>query len=236
MTPTKSLAIQTALAGDWKKAIEINKELLKENDEDLDTLNRLAHAYVATGHPKEAKNTYQKVLKLDPKNPIAIRCLKRLPGVLRRETSYSNHQSLTALFLEESGKTKVVELINVAEPKLILLLSPGETVHLRVKRMKVFVLDSKNTYIGMLPDNLGKRLLSFINGGNIYDAFVKSVQNHNVSIFIKETKRANKFKNQPTFTLLEKTKTKFDKSTPKEEKRKPTEEEDQEEVEDEEES
>lgn len=209
----KSQAIQTALSGDWRKAIELNSELLKENPDDLDTLNRLAHAYAALGKIKEAKNTYQQVLKLDTKNPIALRNIKRLVGNANSKNNGSptNLHMLSTMFLEESGKTKVVELVNVAEPKIISSFSPGEIVHIRVKRMKVFVLDEKNHYIGMLPDNVGKRLLVFLKGGNSYDAFIKSIQNHNISIFIKETKKAYKFRNQPSFALFEKTKTKLDK-------------------------
>ena len=235
MTPTKSQAIQTALSGDWKKAVVLNKELLDETPTDIDTLNRLGHAYSELGKVKEAKSTYQKVLRLDTKNPIALRNFKRLSSSKNLKTDRHPLHILSTMFLEESGKTKVVELVNVAEPKLISQLSPGQAVHLRIKRMKVFVLDENNQYIGMLPDNLGKRLLLLMNGGNTYEAYIKSIQDHNVSVFMREIKRANKFRNQPTFTLLEKTKSKIDKLPRNEDKQKPKEEH-QEEDEEEEES
>ena len=74
----KNQAIQTALEGNWQEAIAINKSLVQENPEDMDALNRLALAYTIMGKLKEAKSTYQKVLDLDPLNPIALRNLKKL--------------------------------------------------------------------------------------------------------------------------------------------------------------
>ncbi len=224
MTSLKSQAVHTALSGEWNEAIHLNQALLKEDPQDIDTLNRLAYAYSAIGDVKHAKSTYQKVLKLDTKNPIALRNLKRLTltpmktyKILKKGKGGNSHDetyqgviNVSSLFLEESGKTKVLELVNMADPRHISILIPGEPLFLRVKRSKVFAYDRKNQYIGMLPDNTGKRLLAFIKGGNCYDAWVKAIQNHRVSIFVKESKRAIRFKNQPSFTFGEKNK-KFDK-------------------------
>ena len=81
MTALISQAIQTALVGDWQNAIALNEQILQENPNDIDTLNRLAFAYLSVGKPKDAKSLYEKVLSLDMKNPIAIRNLKRLNDV-----------------------------------------------------------------------------------------------------------------------------------------------------------
>ncbi len=51
----------------------------------------------------------------------------------------------------------------------------------------------------MLPDSIGMRLTDFIQGGNEYTASIRSVSDKNVVVFIKETKRAEKFKNLPSF-------------------------------------
>ena len=50
-----------------------------------------------------------------------------------------------------------------------------------------------------MPDDLGKRLIKFMKGGNKYEAFVKSANSQNVTIFIHELKRSSKFKDQPSF-------------------------------------
>ncbi len=206
MTPLKAQAIQTALMGDWENAIALNQLLLDESPNDIDTLNRLAFAFASQGNNKEARNIYQKVLQLDIQNPIAMRNLKRL-GV---SSGKNNHvlppMHMTNLFIEEPGKTKVVELINVADKKVISPLRSGEGLQLCIKRMKIFILDMNKQYIGMLPDDLGKRLIKFMDGGNKYDAFVKSVENNKVIIFARETYRANRFKNQASFISSDKAK------------------------------
>ena len=81
MIPLKTQAIQTALSGDWTHAILLNQEILTENPDDIDTMNRLAFAFMSAGQVKDAKQVYQRVLELDFKNPIALRNLKRLSNV-----------------------------------------------------------------------------------------------------------------------------------------------------------
>lgn len=219
MTLLKTQAIQTALVGDWNLAISLNQELLKTNPNDIEALNRLAFALSVLGRVKEAKSIYQKVLSLDTLNPIALRGLKRLYGTSQVKHANSNNnicqptlKQLSNLFLEETGKTKVIELINIAEPKIIAILRTGEFVNLCIKRLKIFVLRKENQYIGMLPDNIGKRLIKLLKGGNCYEAYIKAVENNHVTIFIKETKRSQRFKNQPSFISTDKSTLVFEKA------------------------
>lgn len=206
MTPLKLQAIQTALMGDWNAAVTLNQTLLEDNPDDIDTLNRLAFAFASLGDVKQAKSLYQKVLSLDMQNPIATRNLRRLTGGFAKAAVNANGLPMNNIFIEEPGKTKVIELVNVAEQKIISLLRCGETLTLGPKRMRIFVLDSNKQYIGMLPDDISKRLIKFINSGNKYEAYVKTVDNHRVIIFIKETKRSLRLKNQPSFASFEKSK------------------------------
>lgn len=206
MISLKNQAIQTALVGDWTSAVSLNEELLKADPNDIETLNRLGYAYSILGKTKAARITYQKVLELDSQNPIAIRNLKRLKGDSNKNSNYQSSalNRTNTIFIEETGKTKVTELINCATPSTISHLITGELVTLSIKRLKIFVLDTQKTYIGMLPDNIGKRLIRFINGGNTYEAYIKSVDKNHVVIFIRESKRALRFKSQSSFIINEK--------------------------------
>ena len=206
MTPLKTQAVQTALMGDWDTAILLNQLLLKENPNDIDTLNRLAYALASTGDTKKAKDIYQKVLALDVQNPVAIRCLKKLTVIGKHHLNGQAMQQMNNIFIEEPGKTKVIELVNIADPKVISQLRCGEILTLSLKRMKIFVLDLQKRYIGMLPDDMSKRLIRFLHGGNTYAAYVKTSDNSKVMILIRETLRVPKFKNQPSFTASERTK------------------------------
>lgn len=213
MTLLKTQAIQTALTGDWQAAIHLNEKLLEENPDDIETLNRLAFAHVSCGNTKEARGLYQKVLTLDTQNPIAMRNLKRL-GSSTKSSQNGNPVLMNNIFIEESGKTKVIELINVAEQKIISQLHSGQHIELSVKRMKIFALDSEKQYIGMLPDDISKRLIKFVNGGNKYEAYIKTVNSHQVIIFMKEIKRAARFRNQPSFIQNDRSKFQLTNNVP----------------------
>lgn len=202
MIPLKSQAIQTALVGDWNNAVTLNKQILETRPDDIDALNRLAFAYLSVGQPKKAKSLYEKVLTLDMKNPIAIRNLKKLSNVKNSKMSVP----LNNLFIEEPGKTKVIELLNIADKKIISRLRFGEMLELKIKRSKIFALDSENQYIGMLPDDICQRLIKFINAGNEYDAYVRTIDGNKIYILAREIKRVKKFKDEPSFVSTEKTK------------------------------
>lgn len=198
MKITSNQAIQTALTGNWEEAIKLNKSLLVDNPRDVEALNRMGLAYTILGKSKSAKNTYQKVLEIDPLNSIAIKNLKKNKSDSVKEPGDSVVIQVNNIFLEETGKTKVVELINLAQAEVLLTLQTGQSVDLSAKRLKIFISQGKK-YIGVLPDDIGKRLIKFIKGGNKYEAFVKSSDHQNVTIFIRELRRVTKFKDQPSF-------------------------------------
>lgn len=215
MTSLQNQAINTALTGDWEKATKINKTLVKEDPQDIDALNRLAFAFSILGKAKDARLTYLKVLKIDPLNSIALRNIQRIPpGSLNASSTTNNGYKLSNIFLEEPGKTKIVELLNIAPLRVINHLQTGQLLILTIKRLKVFVLLGKQ-YIGMLPDDIGKRLIKFIGGGNTYEAYVKSANGRTLIIFIRETKRAQKYKDQPSFVYGTESVLSLDKQTKK---------------------
>lgn len=199
--PSKNLAIQTALSGDWQNATSINKALLNDNPKDIEALNRLAFAFTILGKIKEAKACYKKVLEIDSLNPIALRNIKRLSDS-KSLGKISKKQSATYVhntFLEETGKTKIIELVNLAQPRITVSLRVGQPLVISIKRLKIFIQDMDRQYLGVLPDDIGKRLIKFIKGGNQYETYVRSASNHSVLVFIKEVKRTTRFKNQPSF-------------------------------------
>lgn len=196
-----SQAIQAILQGDWNNAITFNLQVLEQNPDDVETLNRLAFAYSALGKVNKARAMYQKVLEIDECNPIALKNLKKLNDGSSRKNGFATFAINNNMFLEEVGKTKVVTLVNTAPPSMLRTLQAGQPLTLCIKRNKIFVLDENEQFLGMLPDNISKRLIKFIKGGNKYITYIKAVENRNATIFMKEIKRASKFKNQPSFIV-----------------------------------
>ncbi|MDP2637511.1 MAG: tetratricopeptide repeat protein [Candidatus Levybacteria bacterium] len=201
MTLLKDKAIQAMLLGDWKNATLLNKSLLNENPNDIDALNRLAYIFTILGRIKDAKSTYKKVLKLDVLNQIASRNIKKLTDLDPEKISNNEYplKFVNQVFLEETGKTKIISLVNIAQPKVIAFLTTGQPLTISIKRSKIFVQDQNKQYLGVLPDDIGNRLIKLIKGGNTYITCIKSTNPHNVSVFIKEVKRASRYKDQPSF-------------------------------------
>lgn len=203
MKDPKTLAIEAALRADWDTAIAINEGLIREDPDDIESLNRLAFAKMEKGELPQAQKLYQKILSLDPFNPIAQRNLEKLSNMKEGKNKKGNSKQFTNptnMFLEESGKTKVVKLKNPAELHILAQLRAGDEIVLTVKRRGIVATDTNGIYLGALPDDIAHRLIPMIKYGNKYEAHVKSIDRNTFSIFIKEVERAPRFKNQPSFS------------------------------------
>jgi tetratricopeptide (TPR) repeat protein len=193
-------AIETALAGDWPKAIELNLDLLKENRQDIGALNRLARAYWQINDFEAARKTYQKVISLERYNPIANKALDRLKAVGKTILGSKNKSiNLREFFLKEPGKTRTVHLVNVAKASLLGQLNSAECLKMAPKKHRIAIVRENGDYLGILPDDLSHRLLILLKGGNHYEVCVKTVGQQGLEVFIRETFRSKKFKNSPSF-------------------------------------
>ena len=207
MLPLKDLAIKKALENNWKEACDINKKILEDNSSDIDALNRLAFSYIKLGKYSKARSIYKQAIKIDDSNPIALKNIKKIDSMSKQDiknpklTMHDSTVVIEDLFIEEAGKTKTVELKNIADRRTLSFLQAGDMVSLVIKRSKIFVQAEEKKYIGMLPDNVSMRLIPFMKGGNEYQAYIKSVNDKNASIFIKEVKKVGKFKNQQSFNI-----------------------------------
>lgn len=198
------LAINAALECRWDDALKLNKQIIKENPENVDALNRLAHALFEKGSFSLSKKYYSLVLKYDPYNPIASKNLKIIQAFkknIKPQTNGHNHATKISpgLFLQEPGKTKVISLLKVAEPQRLSQTYCGMQVNIIIKNRGITITDPENRYLGVLPDDYSHLLIKLIKGGNKYAAFIKSIKVNGLSILIRETFRSAKFRNQPSF-------------------------------------
>lgn len=198
---TADAAIAAALSHNWREAIRINTLLLKEDKANIATLNRLGYAYTQNGQRSLAKATFEKVLKIDCYNQIALKHTKNLESVKKkmRPATPTNHVSPLS-FLEEPGVTKIVAAINLAPAQTLGTLSPGMEVILKTRNHCVEVRVPPNTYIAALPDDLSFKLLRLIASGNRYRAIIKGVDKKSLILMLREVSRGKKFAGQPSFT------------------------------------
>lgn len=183
----KHRAIKAAKCNDWKAAVDCNQHILKEKPEDIAALNRLGVAYIQLKKRGLAKKAFTTALKIDRTNAIAQKQLERLKQKTTEEAPTFINQS----FIEEPGKTKVVELHRLAGKQVLESLSPGQNCELKPKNRYISVNKGKE-YIGALPEDVSYRLSKLIATGNTYECRVQSANCRHCFVFIEETSRSEK--------------------------------------------
>jgi tetratricopeptide (TPR) repeat protein len=183
-------AIQLALEIKWEDAATLNRSIVQAAPNDVDAWNRLGKALLELGRFREAFETYGKSLELDPVNQIAKRNLERLDGLKDQEVSRGPSVARVAqdLFIEEVGKTGVT-VLQIASIDLMPTLTAGDEVYLKPLDDAISVESADGDYLGQLEPKLGLRLLRLIEGGSQYAAAVKSLNDQDVELIIKETFR-----------------------------------------------
>jgi hypothetical protein len=174
----------------WEDAVKTNLEILRDDPENVDALNRLARSYMEVDQIAKAREISQKVLKIDSVNSIALRCLEKWKS-LKKGDAKSPSTTITAeSFLEEPGKTKMVDLIHPGDESVLAQLDSGDEVTLLTHphRVSVSTLDGK--YIGRLPDDLAARLRTLIKQGNKYQVLIKTINGRLVRVFIREMEKS----------------------------------------------
>lgn len=207
LDPRYQYAIDSALAGDWTKAVELNLELLEEFPDDINILNRLAHAYAELGQVNKSSSTYKKVLEIDTYNPIAKRNLDKLSTLRGVELKPKEIKAIDPdIFLEEPGKTKAVTAVDLAMPKVLIQLRVADKVILKTNKSEVTILSEDNKRLGKLENTWGQEIAQAIALGSDFSAIVKAVnvgkvpKDSTLIIFIRELKRSKKLAH-PTFPI-----------------------------------
>lgn len=176
-------AISFSLQNNWPEAIKTNLLIIKGDKNDIDALNRLAHAYFEINSILKAKKISLKVLKISPYNNIAIKALEKYK---RGKNLKSKRQNIDmSIFIEEPGKTKLTNLINLGAEKVYSGLSAGDEVLLSSHSHRIAVTTLEGEYIGKLTDDLSARLKKSMTSKNKYRVFIKSTSKDCVKVFIK---------------------------------------------------
>lgn len=181
-------AIALATQGRWEEAVRVNRLLLDLFPNDVNALNRLGKALMELGRYPEAREAFQRALQVSPSNSIARKNLERLSQLEARGGGGRprDHVAPPHLFIEESGKTCVTSLEQVASPEVLAQVAAGDTVHLQPQQGRVVVTTTTGQYLGLLEPKLARRLTRLMEGGNRYMAAVASVDPGRLDIVIRE--------------------------------------------------
>lgn len=167
-------AVQLAVAGRWREAAALNRELIARFGDDVEVYNRLGKAFTELGRIADARLVYEKALETDPTNAIARRNLDRLAQAKDDEGGAEPAAQMSrGLFIEEVGKAAVVRL-EAGRPEALGALDAGDAVELEVKGNAVNAVTPGGAYLGMVEPRVGLRLARLLGGGNRYSAALVS--------------------------------------------------------------
>jgi tetratricopeptide (TPR) repeat protein len=184
-------AIAHATRGEWEEAVDANRQLLGLGP-DIDAYNRLGKALAELGRHAEALEAYEQALERDATNRIAQRNVERLRLLSEAQKSATNgkgrpEKAPATVFIEEMGKTGRARLINLAEPRVLAPLSPGDAVQLAVEGEELIARVGSAT-IGTVEPRIAARLLKLMASGNRYEAAITTIHEagNDLTIIIRE--------------------------------------------------
>jgi tetratricopeptide (TPR) repeat protein len=182
-------AIAQATAAEWADAAATNRKVL-ELGPDAEAENRLAKSLWEQGELKAAREHYQTALALDPTNRIAERNIDRLKVLLvaageRTVPAQAGSKAPVSIFVEETGKTGFAFLTDLADPRQLAQVNPGDAVELTPEGNRL-IAHSNGVRIGVVEPRVAARLLKLIADGNKYAAGVTSLGDKDVRIILRE--------------------------------------------------
>jgi tetratricopeptide (TPR) repeat protein len=182
-------AIAQAAAAQWADAAETNRKLL-ELGPDAEAENRLAKSLWELGELAAAREHYQTALALDPTNRIAERNIDRLKMLLvaageKTVPAQEGSKAPVSIFVEETGKTGFAYLTDLADPRQLAQVNPGDAVELTPEGNRL-VAHSNGVRIGVVEPRVAARLLKLMADGNKYAAGVTSLGDKDVRIILRE--------------------------------------------------
>jgi tetratricopeptide (TPR) repeat protein len=193
-------AIALAMQSRWEEAAAVNKSIIEMFPDDADAYNRLGKALTQMGKYAEAKEAYRHALEIEPTNSIARKNLDRLSHLSETGPGQKGGKQVSAhLFIEETGKTEVTNLHQVAPRQVMAKLAAGDPVYLKAKRQRLIVESIDGEYIGEIEPKLGLRLIKLMEGGNKYTAAIARISEDKGKVMIKEVYQHPSQAGRPSF-------------------------------------
>ncbi len=181
-------AIALAMQGRWREAVAANQEIIASFPNDFDAYNRLGRAYIELGEYSLAKEAYERAVELDPYNIIAQKNLHRLSylGEAVAGSEADSDRVEPQHFIEETGKTGVVNLYHLAPREILAKMVASDRVYLRTDGPGLTVENGRGEYLGQVEPKHSQRLIKLMAGGNRYSAAIVSSAEDKVTVIIRE--------------------------------------------------
>jgi tetratricopeptide (TPR) repeat protein len=196
-------AIQLAMESKWDEAVALNELVLENFGPDDQAYNRLGKALTELGRLEEARDQYEKSLKLNPFNTVAKKNRSKLEVLIQHKDDIKTGVTRVDLnlFVEEMGKTVITPLEAVDDPTVCDKVVAGDIAELAVAGDTITVTTLRGIYLGQLEPKMARRLIKFMQGGNRYQAGVTNCDGVAVRVIVRETYQDPKFAGKPSFPM-----------------------------------
>ncbi|HEX6348006.1 MAG TPA: tetratricopeptide repeat protein [Candidatus Dormibacteraeota bacterium] len=204
-------AIRLAMESKWDEAVELNEFILENFGPDDQAHNRLGKALTELGRLEEARDHYEKSMKLNPFNTVAKKNRSKLEVLIQHKDDIKSGVTRVDLnlFVEEMGKTVITQLEAVEDPNVCDKVVAGDIAELTVAGDTITVTTLRGIHLGQLEPKLARRLIKFIQGGNRYQAGVTGCENGQIRVIVRETYQDPKFAGKPSFPMRHKREVSF---------------------------
>lgn len=197
-------AVELALKGQWQEAVAANRRILERYPDDVETSNRLARALMEVGEYADARKTYEQTLALDPFNMIAKKNLSRLSLMSQRPAKADARKVVADIFLEETGKARVVKLERLAAREVLAKMAPGDELVPYVEGERLLVQNKEGEYLGEVEPKYGARLAKLTKLGNKYMSAMHSLGDKETKVIVREVYQHPSQAGRPSFPLKDK--------------------------------
>jgi tetratricopeptide (TPR) repeat protein len=204
-------AIRLAMESKWDEAVELNQFILENFGPEDPAYNRLGKALTELGRMEEARDQYEKSLKLNPFNTVAKKNRSKLEVLIQHKDDIKSGVTRVDLnlFVEEMGKTVITQLEAVEDPNVCDKVVPGDIAELKVEGDTITVVTLRGIKLGQLEPKMARRLIKFMAGGNRYQAGVTGCENGQIRVIVRETYQDPKFAGKPSFPMRQKREVSF---------------------------
>ncbi len=203
-------AIEHALSSRWDAAVEINRALLAERPDDVETANRLGKALTELEDYAGAVKAYGRAVNADPMNAIARKNLARLADLrgesgpkrgIAKKRPPSTRAPVNARahsLVEESGKSAEFELI-APNASALRRLTAGDAAAVRPVSDGVEITTPRGAVLGTIDRRAGLRLKRMIEGGNEYVVVIRHIAKGEATVHIRESRSDPSLADQASF-------------------------------------
>ena len=218
-------AVAHALERRWDLAAEVNRALLQEEPDDIETANRLGKALTELGDLLDAAGAYARTLEIDPTNAIARKNIARIEELMGPRASSAMPKAraqakkapkirksrakrptgdepapdlLVHSLIEESGKSAELRLLQ-PDVQALRSVRAGDAAVLEIASGGVVVKSIDGATLGAIEPRAGRRLQRMLEGGNGYAVIIRHVGDGEEAVYIRETYTAPGLVGQASF-------------------------------------